>query len=43
MMRKERPITKYDLRVAKSKRHLDAQSRRWSAKYQRRPRICRGM
>ena len=41
-MREKRPITKYDLRLEKSNRHLDAQAKRWGAKYQRRPRICRG-
>ena len=42
MVREKRPITKYDLRLEKSKRHIEAQERRGGAKYQRRPRISRG-
>lgn len=42
MVREKRPITKYDLRLEKSKRHIEAQERRGDAKYQRRPRVIRG-
>ena len=42
MVREKRPITKYDLRLEKSKRHIEAQERQGDAKYQRRPRVIRG-
>lgn len=42
MWRVKKMPTKYELRIAKSRRHMEAQEKRWDTKYPRRPRIKRG-